>query len=420
MIMTKKNTKKRTFKAKGLARQKAILDAAHDVFKKNGYYATSVSQISRHCNMAMGTFYQYFKNKEEVFVALNDDILSKFKEKSSELDFGTSDFQQRFRSIIELLFHHINENFSFHCTLGESELVDRLTTDYYETLVAFFVIFFKSEMNCGNIRKFDPCLITYCLIGICYFNSMNWAHEGNDCDKDSLIDFIVNMALKGIGGPKPWEKPGSIAMMELPSPGEPPLGRLKKMTKGEKTRRSIFKAAGTIFGVSGVNRASISDITREAGVAQGTFYIHFKSKRELVKGYVRYISSELRKENQKYATAFQDRRDGERVGMISFFNFCSEHREIYRVIPEYEMVGEKVGHWYYKIMAKGYMAGLDDGIRKKEIRDLPSRTLAISLMGITYFIGLKWIVWSNDVKPKIHPDLFEQIINFTFYGLSSK
>ncbi|MCP4021145.1 MAG: TetR/AcrR family transcriptional regulator [Desulfobacteraceae bacterium] len=418
--MTNQTNKKRTFKAKGIARQKAILESAHEVFKQKGYYATSVSQISRHCNMAMGTFYQYFKNKEEIFVALNDHITSKFNEKSKKIVITSGPFDKRFRSVIALLFSHISSNFSFHSTLGESELVDRVTTDYYETLITFFVRYFNKEMEYGHIKPIDPYLVSYALLGICYFNSMSWAHENGKQGKKKIIDFIVDLALNGINGPKPWEKPSGKNLLHLPPPAPLPLGTKKEMTKGDITRRSIFKAAGRVFAKHGVNKASISDITREAGVAQGTFYIHFKSKRELVEGYVRYISGELRKENQKYAKTMLDRRDVERVGMVSFFNFCAEHREIYRVVPEYEMVGEKVGYWFYKKMAQGYMAGLKDGIKENEIRDLPLHMLAASLMGISHFIGLKWLVWSTDPNAKIDIDLFEQIIEFTFYGLSSK
>src|SRR6266571_5021245 len=55
--------------------------------------------------------------------------------------------------------------------------------------------------------------------------------------------------------------------------------QLMPMTaRGEATRRRILDAAEEVFGEFGYYEASISEITRRAGIAQGTFYIYFHSK----------------------------------------------------------------------------------------------------------------------------------------------
>jgi AcrR family transcriptional regulator len=53
--------------------RQAILDAARDVFAKLGYGATTVRDIIRATDLASGTFYNYFKSKEEVFQAISDE-----------------------------------------------------------------------------------------------------------------------------------------------------------------------------------------------------------------------------------------------------------------------------------------------------------------------------------------------------------
>ena len=72
---------KGALKAKGRATRAAILDSAHEVFKNMGFYGSSISEITRRCGFSTGTFYQYFKNKEQVFQELNDLIISRFLEK---------------------------------------------------------------------------------------------------------------------------------------------------------------------------------------------------------------------------------------------------------------------------------------------------------------------------------------------------
>ncbi|SHI17885.1 transcriptional regulator, TetR family [Sporobacter termitidis DSM 10068] len=50
-------------------RRKEILDAALELFLKNGYENTSVADIVARLGVAQGLFYYYFKSKEEVYRA---------------------------------------------------------------------------------------------------------------------------------------------------------------------------------------------------------------------------------------------------------------------------------------------------------------------------------------------------------------
>jgi AcrR family transcriptional regulator len=62
-----------------IANRQAILVAARAVFAEMGYDAASVRDIIRGTDLASGTFYNYFRSKEEVFEALADDGARRFK-----------------------------------------------------------------------------------------------------------------------------------------------------------------------------------------------------------------------------------------------------------------------------------------------------------------------------------------------------
>src|SRR6201989_3269507 len=51
-----------------------ILEAARLVFAQLGFGATTVRDIIRATPLASGTFYNYFKSKEEVFQAIQDEM----------------------------------------------------------------------------------------------------------------------------------------------------------------------------------------------------------------------------------------------------------------------------------------------------------------------------------------------------------
>src|SRR5215212_10330131 len=59
--------------------RQAILDAARAVFGELGYEAATVRDIIRRTGLASGTFYNYYKSKEEVFDALADDGARRFR-----------------------------------------------------------------------------------------------------------------------------------------------------------------------------------------------------------------------------------------------------------------------------------------------------------------------------------------------------
>ncbi|HEX2559311.1 TetR/AcrR family transcriptional regulator [Phenylobacterium sp.] len=62
-----------------LQNRAAILDAAREVFGELGYEAATVRDIIRRTGLAAGTFYNYYRSKEEVFAALAEEGARKFQ-----------------------------------------------------------------------------------------------------------------------------------------------------------------------------------------------------------------------------------------------------------------------------------------------------------------------------------------------------
>lgn len=58
------------------------------------------------------------------------------------------------------------------------------------------------------------------------------------------------------------------------------MARATPLTAGER-RASLLAAARVVFAERGYHGASVSDILTAAGVARGTFYNHFESKRDV-------------------------------------------------------------------------------------------------------------------------------------------
>ncbi len=65
------------------ARKKLILASAKKLFSRGGYYQTQISDIIKDARIARGTIYQYFTNKEDIFVTLLERYYSKWEESIS-------------------------------------------------------------------------------------------------------------------------------------------------------------------------------------------------------------------------------------------------------------------------------------------------------------------------------------------------
>jgi AcrR family transcriptional regulator len=56
--------------ARGERTRLEILQAAHQLFLKHGYHGTSVRQIASETGIALGTIYNHFSSKEDIFIAV--------------------------------------------------------------------------------------------------------------------------------------------------------------------------------------------------------------------------------------------------------------------------------------------------------------------------------------------------------------
>ncbi len=66
--------------------------------------------------------------------------------------------------------------------------------------------------------------------------------------------------------------------------------------ESSERRKSILMAAKTVFAKKGYNSAGVADIIGEAGIARGTFYLYFKSKRDVFSALMEYLIEALKEQ----------------------------------------------------------------------------------------------------------------------------
>ncbi|WIG58424.1 MAG: Transcriptional regulator, AcrR family [Ktedonobacterales bacterium] len=188
--------------------------------------------------------------------------------------------------------------------------------------------------------------------------------------------------------------------------------------RGEATRRRILDAAEDVFGEMGYYEASISEITRRAGVAQGTFYIYFHTKREIFAEMVGDLGHQLRAATRAAITGAPNRIEVERRGFAAFFAFVAAHRQLYRIVQESERVAPEAAQGYYDAISRGYEQGLREAMAAGEIAPANAEAIAYALMGIGHFLALRWLVWPQGAQADALPDeVLTSALEFITRGL---
>ena len=90
-----------------VANRQSILDAARAVFGELGYEAATVRDIIRRTGLASGTFYNYYKSKEEVFDALADDGARRFRPILRAESDRAADFESFLRGAVRAYFEFL-------------------------------------------------------------------------------------------------------------------------------------------------------------------------------------------------------------------------------------------------------------------------------------------------------------------------
>lgn len=170
-----------------------------------------------------------------------------------------------------------------------------------------------------------------------------------------------------------------------------------KTKRGQATLDRLCDAAEQLFYKQGYYATSINDITSKAKVAPGTFYIYFTDKINIYKHLLVNYSHEIRMHiavRIKEANV-TNRKDAERIGLRAFLEYIHENKSMYNIIWESLYIDKRLFIEYYTDFAKNYAFHIEEAIGKGQMKDYDPEVVAYVLMGISNFIGLNWIMFSE-------------------------
>jgi AcrR family transcriptional regulator len=135
--------------------RETILTAAKAVFAQMGFAAASVRDIIRATPLASGTFYNYFKSKEEVYQALRDEVALQVRPRLREVRTQADTTEAFVSGTFRAFFAFIAERRSEAVPQPEKE-VSRFRMDSPEVLAGFAEL--KDDICAASARGLLPAV----------------------------------------------------------------------------------------------------------------------------------------------------------------------------------------------------------------------------------------------------------------------
>lgn len=181
-----------------------LLDAAGEEFGARGYHETAISNITGRAGVGLGTFYVYFKSKEEVFRALVADMGVRTRHALSE---GVKDAPNRLeaeRLGIQSYLDFVRTHQALYRVVMEAQFVaPEAYRDYYRTFAAAYRQQLAHAAERGEISPGqDDEVRVWALMGASSFLGIRYGIWDVETDSATVATAASDLMINGLA-PRP-------------------------------------------------------------------------------------------------------------------------------------------------------------------------------------------------------------------------
>jgi AcrR family transcriptional regulator len=188
--------------ARGQRTRLRLLRAAEAVFGQKGYDGASIAEICRLADTALGSFYVYFPDKKAAFVELVDSLGARLRSELAAAVVGIRDRLEVERAGLRAFLAFAGEHRRLYRIVGQAEFVDEAVfRRYHEELAEGYVRGLSHAMTKGELRRLDPEVLAYALMGMADFLGMRWVLWEDRPDIDRVVDTAMDLLRAGVAQP---------------------------------------------------------------------------------------------------------------------------------------------------------------------------------------------------------------------------
>jgi AcrR family transcriptional regulator len=168
-----------------------------------------------------------------------------------------------------------------------------------------------------------------------------------------------------------------------------------------RTRQALKNALLELMVEIGYEKTTVQRILERAGVGRATFYVHYRSKEDLLRRSLDGLGKELTEECKpaRLGRVQEGNRGSVLLGFtLAFFRHVDRHRRLYRAI-----VGHESG-----LIVERQMRRLLAGLVKPDVvlKDRRRRNSVEAEMAVQYVVGalMSVVIWWLDRDIKLSPE----------------
>ncbi len=177
-----------------------LLDAAAEEFGARGYHETAISNITQRAGVGLGTFYVYFKSKEEVFRALVADMGVRTRHALAESTREAPNRLEAERLGIQAYLDFVRSHKALYRVVMEAQFVaPEAYREYYRTFSAAYRQQLAQAASRGEISAGqDDEVRVWALMGASTFLGLRYGVWDDAADAASVAAAASDLMINGL------------------------------------------------------------------------------------------------------------------------------------------------------------------------------------------------------------------------------
>ena len=261
---------------KDIQTKSRLLKASLIEFSQKGYYLTNADAITKRAKVGHGTFYLYFKNKNDALIELMQQLGNQSPyiayQKDHKYLMRHTQHRDEFEAIILEMVKPLTDNTGLLKAFMQGMMQDKevftLAIQIGRNIARTFKVVTTSLQKKGGLRGCDMRILSE-IMSVCLTTSiLMMAMEIITSSPEILARNLCGIISPSLIHNKHQKKSAKLRM-SIPE-------------NDAKIRRDLLLAAKEEFIEHGYFATKITNITKKAGYSRGTFYLYYKDKDDLL------------------------------------------------------------------------------------------------------------------------------------------
>lgn len=259
------------------------MDASIAEFNAQGYYKTNVDSITQRAGVSHGTFYIYFKSKNDILKVLMQDLMQMVPLIVNNVQLPTSikkvvltpDMLPQFEEVVRFILETLSNASGLLRAFVQGMLQDKeifaLSTQFIRESASVFQIIVRTVQRKGRYAGCQAEIIAQfmaiSLAAAIIMRSMGVINASSEELAKNITGILYPALIFDTTAPK--QKKRLLSQ------------------KNQKTRKELLEAAKAEFAEKGYFDATVADIAKRIKLSRGTFYLYFKDKDEIIEAIIK-------------------------------------------------------------------------------------------------------------------------------------